>query len=115
MVRKVCVFLLLLSIVMIATGCRKNEEFWCDGCHVQYYGVPHYVLIESVDLTLCEACYEEYLQDRSSGIGLPKGIPTLQYLNGRGDLIEKQCFPKCVHTRVHNPCIGNCGVWRKSI
>lgn len=58
------IIFIVLSLFLL-TSC-SSEQYWCDPCGEMYDdGNYHYVHDGSVDVTLCQSCYDRYLQDET--------------------------------------------------
>ncbi len=62
--KKIFVFI-LITTVTICCLVSCNRLYYCDNCHTTYTdGNPHHVSDDGVDMTLCEVCYSEYMENK---------------------------------------------------
>jgi len=62
---KRCVLLVVICVGLFILGCR-DTKFWCDHCRAWYHNnTPYYVTEKTVDVTLCEECYKQYLTQKT--------------------------------------------------
>ena len=75
MVKRICVIIVVLSIFLLIVSTFsicKRKQYWCDNCQQLYNdGHSRYVLIGTVDRTLCESCYRAMLKDGQVTIPTP--------------------------------------------
>ena len=53
-------WLLLELLLALRLGACGEQSYQCDYCSQRYSDNPYYVLIGTVDLTLCANCYQKY-------------------------------------------------------
>ena len=55
----ITVFVMIAATALLS-GCRIKESFYCEHCHQTKFDVPHYITVDTVDITVCSKCYESY-------------------------------------------------------
>ena len=64
--KKTLIFILILTVTICCLP-SCNKLYYCDNCHTTYTdGNPHYVSDNGVDMTLCEVCYSEYMENQKT-------------------------------------------------
>ncbi|MBQ9680244.1 MAG: hypothetical protein IJV48_06140 [Ruminococcus sp.] len=54
--------ILLLSLILLLcfSACSVKEMLYCDHCHRTKFDTPHYIMVGTVDTTVCSDCYKDY-------------------------------------------------------
>ena len=52
-------FLVVLALVLFQTG---SERFFCEHCHRTVTEKPIFIAEQTVDVTVCSDCYQDYLK-----------------------------------------------------
>lgn len=59
-----CIIILVLLSALLLVSCEFSN-YWCDQCGKEYSdGNYHDVQKNSVDMTLCEECYEDNIAEQ---------------------------------------------------
>ena len=78
--KKILIFILIITAtISCLASCSKL--YYCDNCHTTYTdGNPHHVSDDTGDLTLCEVCYSEYIENKKTDEGEVSNSPTKEVL-----------------------------------
>lgn len=61
--KKIAVIVALLTAlaaVALLSSCKMEKAFYCEHCHQTKTDIPHYITVDTVDITVCSECYESY-------------------------------------------------------
>lgn len=78
--KKTLIFILIITVTICCLA-SCNRLYYCDNCHTTYTdGNPHHVSDDGVDMTLCEVCYSEYMENKKTDEDEASNSPTKEVL-----------------------------------